>query len=138
MTAEKKEQEAEEKKQEDMSEAELEAERLRVAQGASDTLEAAVEALSLEQIGSLLGYVKAWNANSRHSHVAQHVLGAIMRAVSATSLALLPGIGETVDALEAYSERHFQRLDRLSRKTYVIENDVMLYDVSPPCILVCY
>ena len=119
--AKKKAKKEKKKAPEDMTDEELEAERLRVAQGACKTLDSAVEALTLEQIGSLVGYVKAWNANSRHSHVAQHVLGAVLRHVSAASLANLPRIGETVDALEAYSERHFSRLDRLSRKTYLLD-----------------
>jgi len=76
-------------------------------------LEKLLNKLKMEQIGSLLKFAVDWNTNSRHSRVAQTLLGLVLRTYLPSELLKLPGIQTTIEALMVYTERHLQRLDNL-------------------------
>ena len=56
-----------------------------------------------------------WNQNSRHSYVAQKVLGIVLRCVGAEQLLQMDDLRPLLEGLIPYTERHFQRLSRLEQ-----------------------
>ena len=83
-----------------------------------------LSSLSDEQLLLLLKRVRDWNTNARTCNVAQRVLNVVVRAYPATRLAKLgkmKGGRQIVDALKAYTERHFQRLDELWGESWLVE-----------------
>jgi U3 small nucleolar RNA-associated protein 13 len=92
----------------------------RLAAGGAG-LDDAVAALPEEALGALLAHCAEWNANSRTCAVAQAALAALLRAVPPSRVARLPNAAALLDALHAYTQRHFARMDRLVRATYLLD-----------------
>lgn len=65
--------------------------------------------------GSILKYVSRWNQNGRHSHVAQSVLATLLKHVPPERLLEMEGLRALLEGLIPYTERHFQRLQRLEQ-----------------------
>ena len=82
--------------------------------------------LSQERMEQLLTYLREWNTNARHCYVSQVVVGFLLRVWRLQRLRDLAGFREALPALAAYSERHFQRLDRLHQASYVLDHFVSL------------
>ena len=83
-----------------------------------------VSSLSDEQLLALLRRVRDWNTNARTCNVAQRVLNVVVRRYPAQQLAGLArrkGGKEVVEALKAYTERHFQRVEDLWGESWVVE-----------------
>jgi len=80
-----------------------------------------VQQMSESDVRTALEYCREWNTNSRHCHAAQAMLGAMLRHRKPTQLLTLPGIGQLLDGLLAYSGRHFARVDRLQRATRILD-----------------
>jgi U3 small nucleolar RNA-associated protein 13 len=81
-------------------------------------------------VARLFKYVTSWNANSRHSLVAQRVLHSLMSTFTPSQLVAALGkatLQRTLDALLPYSDRHFHRINTLLRKTYLV--DLVLSDM---------
>lgn len=106
--------------------------------------------LSEGQLWSLLRRVRDWNANGRTHDVAQRVLHAVLRLYSKEKLLTLnrrrkettdangaladamaeldvkdksarkEGVKDVVDALKAYTERHYARLEKTSEERFVL------------------
>ena len=80
--------------------------------------------LSDEQLLLLLMRVRDWNTNARTAPVAQRVLNVIVKSYSAERLAGLgkrKGGKEIVEALRAYTERHYRRIEELWGESWVVE-----------------
>ncbi|GFR44171.1 hypothetical protein Agub_g5344, partial [Astrephomene gubernaculifera] len=80
-----------------------------------------VSQMSHEDIRTALEYCREWNTHARHCHAAQALLGAVLRVHPPEKLLGVPGCSELLAALSAYSGRHFSRLDRLVRSTYLLD-----------------
>ncbi|CAB1108406.1 unnamed protein product [Ectocarpus sp. CCAP 1310/34] len=89
---------------------------------ASRRLDEHVSSWTMDTISQCLGYCRDWNTNARKAVVVHALVGSILRCVSITSLKELPGCAELVRVLLPYSERHFQRLDRLLQSSYLVEH----------------
>ncbi|CAM9151466.1 unnamed protein product [Ectocarpus sp. 4 AP-2014] len=89
---------------------------------ASRRLDEHVSCWTMDTISQCLGYCRDWNTNARKAVVVHALVGSILRCVSITSLKELPGCAELVRVLLPYSERHFQRLDRLLQSSYLVEH----------------
>ncbi|CAM9411585.1 unnamed protein product [Ectocarpus fasciculatus] len=89
---------------------------------ASHRLDEHVSSWTMDTISQCLGYCRDWNTNARKAVVVHALVGSILRCVSITSLKELPGCAELVRVLLPYSERHFQRLDRLLQSSYLVEH----------------
>lgn len=76
---------------------------------------------SSEDLVQVLTYVKEWNTNSRNSYVVNLLLTSVVRLVGIDDLVKLPALAEVLAGISAYSDRHFQRLDRLHEATYLLE-----------------
>mmetsp|Transcript_12867 Transcript_12867/g.18988 ORF Transcript_12867/g.18988 Transcript_12867/m.18988 type:complete len:1186 (-) Transcript_12867:96-3653(-) len=74
-----------------------------------------------DKLSKALTYIHDWNTNSKYSTVAQTLLNSIFRVVPLQRLQQLPTARHTLNGLLAYSERHFQRLDRLVQSSYLVD-----------------
>lgn len=74
----------------------------------------AIARLEPASLLSLLRMVRDWNATTRTADVAQTVLHAILKSHSPSALLNIGNeLGELLEALMPYTERHFARADRL-------------------------
>lgn len=69
----------------------------------------------------MLSYTREWNTNSRTSHAAQALLKVVLTTVPMDTLVALPGAGDLLAGLEAYSLRHHARLERLQQASCVLD-----------------
>ncbi|GBG62288.1 hypothetical protein CBR_g29896 [Chara braunii] len=79
-----------------------------------------------------LEYVREWNTNSRYCHVAQYILQSVLEAHPMKELLEVPGMKELLVALIPYSSRHFKRLDRLVRSTFILDYTLSCMSVLFP------
>jgi U3 small nucleolar RNA-associated protein 13 len=85
--------------------------------------------LSDEQIFLLLLRLRDWNTNARTSPVAQRILWTLIRSYPPSKLSNLSVKGargqkslkEVLNALKAYTERHFKRMEELVDESYMVE-----------------
>lgn len=87
----------------------------------SRRLDPYVKAFTAEQLEKVIGYLKEWNTNARHCYVSQVLINALLRLVRAEPLMNHRVVLEALPALLSYSERHYQRLDRLNQASYMLE-----------------
>jgi U3 small nucleolar RNA-associated protein 13 len=78
-----------------------------------------------ERIIKIINYIKEWNTNSKFAYVAQIILNGLIRIVKIEKITSLFKNGSadqnTVLGLIAYSERHFQRYDKIHEALYMME-----------------
>lgn len=79
--------------------------------------------LSDDQLLLLLSRVRDWNTNARNAVVAQRVLAVVVRSYPAKRLAEVRGRGwkDLLAALEAYTERHYRRVEDLMDESYLVD-----------------
>ncbi|RDW74163.1 hypothetical protein BP5796_07605 [Coleophoma crateriformis] len=85
--------------------------------------------LSDEQIFTLLLRLRDWNTNARTAPVAQKILWTLVKSYPAARLSNLKVKGgqgqrslkEVLDALRAYTERHYKRMEDLVDESYLVE-----------------
>ncbi|KAF9378500.1 U3 small nucleolar RNA-associated protein 13 [Podila verticillata] len=94
-----------------------------------EAVDKVLRGLSLEQIGKLLGYVRDWNTHAKNMRAAQTVLNAILRDRKVQEMITVPGIKDLLDGLIPYSDRHFQRVEALSVRSYVVDYTVQAMDL---------
>jgi len=87
-------------------------------------------ALSLQQVGQVLGYVKDWNTTGRNSGAAQALLHAILSTWPPRQLEQVEDMKTLVDALLPYSQRHMQRLDDSLQRSYMLDFTLHAMQVS--------
>ena len=95
----------------------------KALQVASDQriLEDVSRSLDVDKIRKTLEYCREWNTNSKNCAAAQAMLHAILRTHSQEELLSVPGLGPILDGLQAYTQRHTARLDRLMRSSFVVD-----------------
>ncbi|KAI9818138.1 MAG: U3 small nucleolar RNA-associated protein 13 [Pycnora praestabilis] len=87
--------------------------------------------LGEEQLFILLLRVRDWNTNARTAPVAQRILWTLVKSYSASKLTNLKGssrgglkgssLQDVLDALKAYTERHYKRMEELVDESYLVE-----------------
>lgn len=85
--------------------------------------------LSDEQIFLLLLRLRDWNTNARTAPVAQKILWALVRLYPANKFSNLSvkgargqkSLGEVLNALRVYTERHYKRVEELVDESYLVE-----------------
>ena len=103
-------------------------------------LHAAAAVMELPDLAHCLACARDWNTTATHSLTAQKLLHAVLKTTPASRLAGVPKLGELLDGLTQYTERHFERLDRLLQGSkflgYTLSAMRMLEapsaDASPP------
>ena len=88
---------------------------------AAATTRAAVAPLGDEDTKFCLEALRDWNTTATHSLSAQRLLHAILKGRTVAQLAALPGAKALVEAILPYSERHYERVDRLVQSAYFVE-----------------
>ncbi|KAI5567217.1 hypothetical protein POPTR_013G079600v4 [Populus trichocarpa] len=99
---------------------ELFAELCRKKEGSSQ-IEKALHVLGKEEIHQLFQYVREWNTKPKLCHVAQYVLFGVFNILPPTEILEIKGIGELLEGLIPYSQRHLSRIDRLLRSTFLLD-----------------
>lgn len=89
--------------------------------GIESVLEEYVLDWSAEDVTQVLTYVKEWNSNSRNSYLVNLLLASVFRVVGIDELSDMPGLSDLLAGISAYSDRHYQRLNRLHEATYLME-----------------
>ncbi|KAF8443603.1 WD40-repeat-containing domain protein [Terfezia claveryi] len=97
-------------------------------------VEKVLSALDDTQLNILLSRIRDWNTNAKTSGVSQRVLNVLMRSYPAgrfVALAKARGVGNGMGigigmaqvwrGIEAYSERHFRRVEELGEESWVVE-----------------
>ncbi|MCJ1339037.1 U3 small nucleolar RNA-associated protein 13 [Bachmanniomyces sp. S44760] len=82
-----------------------------------------------DQLFTLLLRVRDWNTNARTAPVAQKILWILVKSYPATKLSALKGGGnrggpdakDVFDALKAYTERHYKRMEELIDESYIVD-----------------
>eukprot|EP00965_Chrysotila_dentata_P079967 2637611-Pleurochrysis_carterae.AAC.4 len=95
-------------------------EALEETQAGDAKLRAAVGALDEEGLLHCLQCARTWNTTAAHSLTAHRMLHAVLRSRSAEAVAALPAAKELLEALLPYSQRHFERLDRLLLSSHFV------------------
>ena len=74
---------------------------------------------------TLLLRLRDWNANARTAPVAQKILWVVFKTFPAARLVGLRkdgrGLGDVLDGLQAYTDRHFRRTDELLEESYLVD-----------------
>lgn len=73
------------------------------------------------ELQRLLMYIRDWNTHSKHSRTAQRILNYILRHQDVDRLLGLEDVGEVLDALIGYSEKHFGDCLHMVRDCFLIE-----------------
>jgi len=89
------------------------------------TLNAALSVLSEDHLRTLMGHIRDWNTNSRNAVVAQRVLASVLETVHPTALQsvlkTMQNREDVLDSLLTYSNRHFDRFNRMMQKSYLLD-----------------
>ncbi|XP_057416676.1 protein TORMOZ EMBRYO DEFECTIVE [Lotus japonicus] len=89
--------------------------------GAENQIDQALKALDSEELRTLFSYVREWNTKPKLCYVAQFVLFRVFNIFPPTDIVQIKGIGELLEGLIPYSQRHFARIDRLVRSTFLLD-----------------
>lgn len=95
--------------------------QLRRRRDAEDPIEKALNDLGKEEIRVLIEYIRDWNTKPKLCHVAQFVLFQIFKIFPPSQILEIKGISELLEGLIPYSQRHFSRIDRLVRSTFLLD-----------------
>ncbi|GAA5808876.1 hypothetical protein MFLAVUS_002275 [Mucor flavus] len=87
----------------------------------SENVDKILSELSSENLEKLLGYIRDWNTNAKHSDIAQTVLHAILSSHTSEELVEIPTAKEIIDGLLPYTDRHYQRIDDLITQSFIID-----------------
>ncbi|KAF8378925.1 hypothetical protein HHK36_030274 [Tetracentron sinense] len=88
---------------------------------AEKQMEKAIPALGKEEFCLLFEYVREWNTKPKLCHVAQFVLFKVFNVLRPTEIIKISGVGEFLEGLIPYSQRHFIRIDGLIRSTFLLD-----------------
>lgn len=97
----------------------------------SKRLDVVFQKMNDDQIKQLLNYVKEWNTNSRHCYLSQIILNSVLRLISYDRLYEWKEVKEMIIGLIAYSERHFQRIQKMSQASHYLDFVTSLINFMP-------
>ncbi|KAG7980656.1 hypothetical protein I3843_05G193000 [Carya illinoinensis] len=103
--------------------------RKRDAQGQIDK---ALHGLGKDEFRLLFEFVREWNTKPKLCHVAQFMLFRVFNILPPTEIIEIKGIGELLEGLIPYSQRHFSRIDRLVRSTFLLDYTLTGMSVIEP------
>ncbi|PYH77233.1 WD40 repeat-like protein [Aspergillus uvarum CBS 121591] len=99
------------------------------------SIDEVLQTLDPDNLRTLLLRVRDWNTNARTSRVAQRILFALFRSYPASTFVELAsgkakrrsdsrasaGLKEILQALAAYTDRHYRRIEELTDESYLVE-----------------
>jgi U3 small nucleolar RNA-associated protein 13 len=86
----------------------------------SKKLDSYLLAVNENERKQLLVFLKEWNTNSRHCYLCQLCFNAFLRLFPMKKLLLINEFKEFLSGFHAYTERHYQRINRLLQSSYYI------------------
>ncbi|RUS12640.1 small-subunit processome, partial [Endogone sp. FLAS-F59071] len=98
----------------------------------SKAVDEIIKGMTNEQLEKLLTYIRDWNTNAKHSHVAQTVLNVVLRGFSSEQLLEVNNAKELIDGLIPYTERHYQRLDDLVTQSFIVDYTLHAMNLFDP------
>ncbi|KAJ0989940.1 hypothetical protein J5N97_008296 [Dioscorea zingiberensis] len=100
--------------------------------GDGEPIGKAISTLGKEELRLLLEYIREWNTKPKLCHVAQFVLQRFFRIFPPEEILEIKGIGELIEGILPYSKRHFTRMDRLVRSTFLLDYTLSQMSVLEP------
>lgn len=97
----------------------------------SNSLDKYVSPWSNDILEQIIGYIREWNTNAKNSRLCMMALDSILRIHGFNKLKTLPKLLECLPGLVSYSERHFQRINKLHEASYLSEYIVSLITHFP-------
>jgi len=88
---------------------------------AAKVLDLHVKGWEVERVSQMMRYCRQWNARALNCHVAQWVVESVVRVRSVEELAGLAEVVEYVKAMKVYSERHFERMEKVIVSSYEVD-----------------
>jgi len=73
------------------------------------------------QLVTILKYIRDWNTNGRHSLIAQKILYFVLQQINPMDLPNSHQIKELITGVTPYTDKHFQRIDKLLQKSFFID-----------------
>uniref|UniRef100_A0A1J3DCT9 Transducin beta-like protein 3 n=1 Tax=Noccaea caerulescens TaxID=107243 RepID=A0A1J3DCT9_NOCCA len=92
----------------------------------------ALKGLEKEEFRLLFEYVREWNTKPNRCHIAQFVLYQAFNILPPTEIVQVKGIGELLEGLIPYSQRHFKRMDRFVRSSFLLDYTLSEMSVIDP------
>lgn len=83
-------------------------------------LREAVARMETDELAHCMQCARDWNTTAAHSLTAQKLLHALLRAIPRATLLAAPPLKELLEALIPYTERHFERIDRLQQGSHFV------------------
>ncbi|KAL7254550.1 hypothetical protein ACSBR1_008845 [Camellia fascicularis] len=105
---------------------------LRRKREAEVQIDKALHDLGKEEFLQLLEYVREWNTKPKLCHIAQFVLFRVFNIIPPTEIVEIRAIGQFLEGLIPYCQRHFSRIDRLERSTFLLDYTLMRMSVIEP------
>ena len=79
-----------------------------------------ISRLAKDYLESLLTYLCDWNTNARNSFISQSILSMILRTRLSDELLELQKIKEIIESMLPYTERHYDRVNRLVHQSMFV------------------
>lgn len=111
-----------------------ERERAAISLTGNPSIDEVLQSLDASNLRSLLLRLRDWNTNARTSRVSQRILYALFRSYPASTFVELAtqsvrgkdgraaaGLKDILQALAAYTERHYRRVDELTDESFLLE-----------------
>ena len=77
-------------------------------------------AMADSELAQCLQFARDWNTTAQHSLIAQRLVHSLLKVKPISTLVATPNIQPQLEALLTYTERHFERLDRLMQGTQLL------------------
>ncbi|XP_039142084.1 transducin beta-like protein 3 [Dioscorea cayenensis subsp. rotundata] len=100
--------------------------------GDGDPIGKAISALGKDELRVLLEYIREWNTKPKFCHVAQFILSRFFKIFPPEEILEIKGIGELIEGILPYSKRHFTRMDRHVRNTFLLDYTLTQMKVLEP------
>lgn len=91
-----------------------------------------LKGLGKDHVRLLLEYVREWNSKPKFCHIAQQVLSELFHVLPPQEFMKVPGLRELIEGIVPYTERHFSRIDRLLRSTFLLDYTLSSMTVLNP------
>ena len=90
------------------------------AQQGEGQLRSSFELMDDDDVAHCLQCARDWNTTAQHSLTAQRFVHNLLKARPMAQLVAMPQIKSLLEALIPYTERHFERLDRLLQSSHFL------------------
>ncbi|XP_074294181.1 protein TORMOZ EMBRYO DEFECTIVE-like [Silene latifolia] len=97
-----------------------------------DHVRNALQSLGMEELGRLLEYVREWNTKPKLCHVANSMLLQAFSIHRPIDIDEVKGIGELLEGLIAYSQRHYNRIESIERSLFTLDYTLNAMSVIEP------